>query len=122
MTNYQCPSCGGFCKKSACERVYENPDKFEQTKKKFISMDNLLSSYGVSPIIKLVFQQVVEQAVSEIKVEAEEYVYALRTDIAKLKHENEIMRNALIHINCESINAEGLSSGALEKIKVVPNV
>jgi hypothetical protein len=42
--------------------------------------------------------------------------------IARLEHENEIMRNALIHINCESINAEGLSLAALEKIIEGPNV
>lgn len=42
--------------------------------------------------------------------------------ITRLEQENEIMRNALIHINCESINAEGLSLAALKEIKVVPNV
>ena len=28
MTDHQCPSCGGFCKKSGCERLNTNDPRY----------------------------------------------------------------------------------------------
>lgn len=64
MSNYQCPSCGGFCKKSGCERsntiprpekiANENEKKLHMAKHQAceayqnkITLDDLSAAYGV---------------------------------------------------------------------------